>query len=356
MDRGDFLTSYTKDKGYYTPVNWNRVDDYVDIMTYDTLVSQFWTSTRIPVSNDIKAWSNTDDLTKGVVNKVFAELTILDTLQSREGSDALMHSALTTLEEDVLRNIGFMESIHARSYSTIFTTLCTSKEVDENFEWAENNKYVQKKIKLINEAYQSGDILKIQAASVFLESFLFYSGFYTPLRLKDSLKSVLEIIKLILRDESVHGSYIGYKFSKRFEKLSEEEKNETKMWVNNLLFELYQVECEFIEEVYTEIGWAEDVKLFAQYNANKALLNLKLDPIFETTEEDVNPIVMAGLKTSTGNHDFFSQEGNGYLLGKAENTKEEDYDSIDINELNKNIIDSYKDKADDRFSHSYYID
>lgn len=110
MDRGDFLTSYTKDKGYYTPVNWNRVDDYVDIMTYDTLVSQFWTSTRIPVSNDIKAWSNTDDLTKGVVNKVFAELTILDTLQSREGSDALMHSALTTLEEDVLRNIGFMES------------------------------------------------------------------------------------------------------------------------------------------------------------------------------------------------------------------------------------------------------
>ncbi|QQM14613.1 class 1b ribonucleoside-diphosphatereductasesubunit beta [Staphylococcus phage MarsHill] len=352
--KGSFLTS-NKD-GNYIPMNWNNVDDYVDIMTFDTLVSQFWTSTRIPVSNDIKAWNGLDDNTRDVVNKVFSELTILDTLQSREGADALVHHALTPMEEDVLNNIRFMETIHARSYSTIFTTLCSSKQVDENFKWARENKYVQKKIKLINDAYQSDDIMKVQAASVFLESFLFYSGFYTPLRLKDSLKSVLEIIKLILRDESMHGTYIGYKFGKRFERLEENEQQEIKMWVTSLLFELYQVECEFIEEVYTEIGWAEDVKIFAQYNANKALSNLKLDPIFETTEEDVNPIVMAGLKTSTGNHDFFSQEGNGYLIGKAENTREEDYDSIDVNELNKNIIDSYKDKADDRFSHSYYID
>lgn len=140
------------------------------------------------------------------------------------------------------------------------------------------------------------------------------------------------------------------------QKLSEEEQNEIKMWVNQFLFELYQVESDFIEEVYTEIGWAEDVKIFAQYNANKALLNLKLDPVFETTENDVNPIVMTGLTTATGNHDFFSQEGNGYLIGKAENTKEEDYNVIDINEIRKNIIESYKEEANERYAHNYYID
>lgn len=199
-----FLTSSNENKKYYSPINWNQINDYLDLMTFDTLVSQFWTSTRIPISNDIKSWNGLDDETKNVVNKAFAELTVLDTLQSREGADAILHSAQTPHEEDVLNNIRFMESIHARSYSTIFTTLLPSKEVDENFKWAKSNKYVQRKIELINSAYDSGNILKVQAASVFLESFLFYSGFYVPLRLNDTLKSVLEIIKLILRDESVN--------------------------------------------------------------------------------------------------------------------------------------------------------
>ena len=63
-----------------------------------------------------------------------------------------------------------------------------------------------------------------KAASVFLESFLFYSGFYAPLYFlgHNRLNNVAEIIKLILRDESVHGTYIGYKFQIRYRALAEE--------------------------------------------------------------------------------------------------------------------------------------
>lgn len=55
-------------------------------------------------------------------------------------------------------------------------------------------------------------------------------------------------------------------------------------------------------------------------------MNLGLDPLFSTTEQDVNPIVMNGISTSTSNHDFFSQVGNGYLLGHVEATQDSDYD------------------------------
>lgn len=109
-----FLTSVdeNKEKNFYSPVDWNTIEDYIDLMTFDTLVSQFWTSTRIPVSNDVKAWNGLDELTKDVVNKAFAELTVLDTLQSREGAESILHSAQTPHEEDVLNNIRFMESIN----------------------------------------------------------------------------------------------------------------------------------------------------------------------------------------------------------------------------------------------------
>ena len=65
------------------------------------------------------------------------------------------------------------------------------------------------------------------------------------------------------------------------------------------------------------------------YNANVALKNLGFDPLFPETEEDVNPIIMNGISTSTNNHDFFSQVGNGYLMGEVEPMSEDDYHLFD---------------------------
>ncbi len=94
------------------------------------------------------------------------------------------------------------------------------------------------------------------------------------------------------KDESVHGTYIGYKFSLGFKELPLEEREELQMWVYQLLYQLYDNECRYTEYLYDEIGWTEDVKVFLKYNANKALMNLRLDPLFEASAEDVNPIVL----------------------------------------------------------------
>ncbi|CXG76201.1 ribonucleotide-diphosphate reductase subunit beta [Streptococcus pneumoniae] len=47
-------------------------------------------------------------------------------------------------------------------------------------------------------------------------------------------------------------------------------------------------------------------------------MNMGQDPLFPDSADDVNPIVMNGISTGTSNHDFFSQVGNGYLLGEVE--------------------------------------
>lgn len=85
-------------------------------------------------------------------------------------------------------------------------------------------------------------------------------------------------------------------------------------------------ECKFTEDIYDEIGWTEDVKVFLRYNANKALQNLGFEPIFPDTSEDVNPIIMNGISTSSSTMDFFSAVGNSYLLGDAEAMEDDDYD------------------------------
>lgn len=316
-----------KSQNAYLAINWNQIEDMVDKLTWEKLTEQFWLDTRIPLSNDLDDWRKLSSVEKDMIGKVFGGLTLLDTLQSEDAIERLRQSVRTQHEEAVLNNIQFMESVHAKSYSSIFSTLNTKAEIEDIFAWTNSNEVIQYKAKKINEAYQNGTDLQAKAASVLLESFLFYSGFFAPLYYlgNNKLANVAEIIKLIIRDESVHGTYIGYKFQLGFEALSEGEQEELKNWVYQLAFDLYENESKFTQMIYDEIGWTEKVKTFVRYNANKALQNLGFDPLFPDTAEDVDPIVMNGISTGTSNHDFFSQVGNGYLLGVVEAMENDDY-------------------------------
>jgi ribonucleoside-diphosphate reductase beta chain len=316
-----------KKHNVYKATNWNEIEDMVDKLTYEKLTSQFWLSTRMPVSKDRTEWRNLPRVEQDLVEKVFGGLTLLDTLQSRNGVDALRKNVRTDIEIDVLNNIQFMETEHARSYSNIFSTLNTNQEIRDIFNWVEVHDTLQKKAAIIDDIYQNGTDLQIKIASVFLESFLFYSGFYTPLYHlgKSKLMNVAEVIKLIIRDESVHGTYIGYKFDLGFKELDSKEQEELKTWAYELLYQLYENECKYTEYLYDEVGWTEEVKTFLRYNANKALMNLRLSPLFPDAAEDVNPIVLNGLSTSTTNHDFFSTVGNGYLMSIVEPMDDTDY-------------------------------
>lgn len=639
----------TQETEYYKAINWNAIEDVVDKATWEKLTEQFWLDTRIPLSNDLDDWRRLSDKERDLVGKVFGGLTLLDTLQSVDGVSAIRSDIRTPHEEAVLNNIQFVESVHAKSYSSIFSTLNTKFEIEEIFEWTANNPYLQKKAEIIKEVYDNGTPLQKKVASVFLESFLFYSGFFTPLWYlgNNKLPNVAEIIKLIIRDEclvkdqelltpkgwvsvadirpqdlvlqfdketrrtnfapvstistdfapkiyqfksklgyvdlkctpnhrlirkaltsdklitrpadltlgsssywlhptevlppnskveplskweefyiclskfgtvvesalskhlvlssskpeviakmedlleslnitykeysypegngtvmrisrfnqfgieedklkslpkrplnevdskwclqyletlfdwvgakcsdnsyrycsinkesvdyvqalcsllgyktrirefedrspfsaeglvnysltilpegstsygavvartelegeqiygiqvpsgylvtrsksgsvvvtgnSVHGTYIGYKFQLAFNELPEEEQEALKEWMYDLLYTLYENEekyTEELEELYDEIGWTDEVKTFLRYNANKALMNLGQDPLFPDSADDVNPIIMNGISTGTSNHDFFSQVGNGYLLGQVEAMEDSDY-------------------------------
>ena len=41
---------------YYKAIDWNKVEDMIDKLTWEKLTEQFWLDTRIPVSNDLDDW------------------------------------------------------------------------------------------------------------------------------------------------------------------------------------------------------------------------------------------------------------------------------------------------------------
>jgi len=245
------------------------------------------------------------------------------------GAVSLIPDARTPHEEAVYTNIAFMESVHARSYSSIFSTLISTAEIDEAFRWSEENENLQRKARIILDYYRGDDAEKRKVASTMLESFLFYSGFYAPMYWSSHAKltNTADLIRLIIRDEAVHGYYIGYKYQLAVRESSPQRQAELKDYTFDLLMELYDNEEQYTEDLYDELGLTEDVKKFLRYNANKALMNLGYEALFPADAVDVNPAILASLSPNADeNHDFFSGSGSSYVMGTAEATQDEDWD------------------------------
>ncbi|MDA4893097.1 MULTISPECIES: class 1b ribonucleoside-diphosphate reductase subunit beta [Microbacterium] len=310
-------------------INWNRIQDDKDLEVWNRLVNNFWLPEKVPLSNDIQSWNTLTPEEQTLTMRVFTGLTLLDTIQGTVGAVSLIPDAITPHEEAVYTNIAFMESVHAKSYSSIFSTLCSTKEIDEAFRWSVENPNLQKKAQIVMDYYRGDEPLKRKVASTLLESFLFYSGFYLPMHWSSRAKltNTADLIRLIIRDEAVHGYYIGYKFQKGLERVDQAKRDELKDYTFSLLYELYDNEVQYTQDLYDGVGLTEDVKRFLHYNANKALMNLGYEAMFPSTVTNVNPAILSALSPNADeNHDFFSGSGSSYVIGKAVATEDDDWD------------------------------
>ncbi len=322
----------TNANAIHTAADWSRHEDEFTQMFYAQNVKQFWLPEEISLNGDLLSWKALAPAEQTTYMRGLAGLTLLDTEQGNTGMPIIAQHIDGHQRKAVLNFMAMMENaVHAKSYSNIFMTLAPTETINEVFEWVKTNPYLQRKAALITGLYRDikeGDAIslyKALVASVYLESFLFYSGFYYPLYFagQGKLTSSGEIINLIIRDEAIHGVYVGLLAQEIYGKQDPDVQLEMRDFAVELLTELYDNEVAYTEDVYDAVGLTHDVKRFLRYNANKALQNLGFDPYFE--EERPNPIVMNGLNTKTKSHDFFSQKGNGYKKATVEALKDSDF-------------------------------
>lgn len=311
---------FEMEKKIYEAVNWNTPEnDYVE-MFWEQNLRQFWIDTEYIPSRDVDSWNGLTDEMKLAYMHVLGGLTLLDTLQSHTGMPKIIDHIKSLQNRSVLSYMTMMESIHAKSYSTIFTSVATTREINETFRWVQENPHLQYKANKIDNYYQKmnnpeasqRDVAMALAASVFLETYLFYSGFFLPLWLagQGEMVASCDIIKKIIADESIHGVFVGLLFQDLYNSFEKEMQDGMKKELKELIYDLYENEAKYTDEIYGELSLTGDVKEYVKYNANKALMNLGFEEEFEIKE--VNPIVLNGLNVETTQHDFFSKKSTNY--------------------------------------------
>ena len=119
------------DNKIYKAVNWNTLDnDYVEAF-WEQNLRQFWIDTEYIPSKDIDSWHSLSPEMREAYKKVLGGLTLLDTLQSHTGMPKIIDHIDSLQCRSVLSYMCMMETIHAKSYSTIFTTVASTEEINE---------------------------------------------------------------------------------------------------------------------------------------------------------------------------------------------------------------------------------
>lgn len=320
------------------PVDWTEEafavgsgGDKLDKAAHNLNKKNFWDPDKHQVSRDTDNWVRQTPAMRTAVTRAFGGLTFLDTVQGLVGVPNIKPFAVTVHEPHVLSGFEFFEIIHAQSYSRINQALLSPKEIREAREWTKTHPTLSKKLAIFERVYRSGDPALVRIASVFFESFMFWTSFFLPLYLdrfpNQRLQVTATIIKLIMRDEGIHGYYIGYKFQRQLEKFVElakgteneftldEVKEYYRLKAVDLFWEIYEVEYDYTVDLYSDVGLVDKVNQFLCYNANKAFMNLGYTtPIFGPEQAKVDSLIFA-LMTSMGTtDDIFSGELSSYKI------------------------------------------
>lgn len=330
-----FKIRFDETKQIFTAADYSEEEDGFTQSYLLENLRNFWLPEEIALGNDLIKWGSMTDEERWTYKRVLGGLTLLDTIQGDVGMNTLANHVEGHSRKATLGFMGAMENaVHARSYSNIFLTLATKGEIRELFDWVKVQPNLQLKAAVVSHYYENikehddVSLYKALCVSVFLESFLFYSGFYYPLRLAGQGKMMAsgEIINLIIRDEAIHGMYVGELAQELFDKFDKETQWQLEQEVKDILSVLYANEVIYTQELYAEVGLVDNVVDFLEYNANKALALLGFDGIFE--EKDIEQVIVNGLSVETKNHDFFSRKGNSYVKAKLESMTEEDFAKV----------------------------
>lgn len=73
----------------FTAVDWNNLKDPLDLDVWNRMTGNFWLPEKIPLSNDLPSWSTVPREEQLALERAFAGLTVLDTIQSEVGAHAV---------------------------------------------------------------------------------------------------------------------------------------------------------------------------------------------------------------------------------------------------------------------------
>jgi ribonucleoside-diphosphate reductase beta chain len=304
-------------------LNWNDIAYPQMYDLYQTLLSNFWKAQEINMQDDIKQWDSLSETEKDVFLRINTQLASLDSLQTPTMSQVMDYVTDSSFKA-IFAVISQQEAVHNESYSYILSSLVPLQEQNQRFNEAKDDPIVQKRNKLILDAYEQFrneptplHLFKLAVNSINLEGIYFYAGFaffYNLARHQRMLKTST-MISYIQRDEMQHAYFISQFIRILLTENPELNTEENIDYIYRTIGEAVELEKEWSRYILKEIEGIDldEFENYVEYLANKRFRQLGLKNLYP---ERTNPMpwihVFSDEMINETKSDFFEQKSRTY--------------------------------------------
>ncbi len=304
-------------------LNWNDIAYPQMYDLYQTLLSNFWKAQEINMQDDIKQWDSLSETEKDVFLRINTQLASLDSLQTPTMSQVMDYVTDSSFKA-IFAVISQQEAVHNESYSYILSSLVPIKEQNKRFDEAKDDPIVQKRNKLILDAYEQFrneptpvHLFKLAVNSINLEGIYFYAGFaffYNLARHQRMLKTST-MISYIQRDEMQHAYFISQFIRILLTENPELNTEENIDYIYRTIGEAVELEKEWSRFILKDIEGIDldEFGNYVEYLANKRFRQLGLKNLYP---ERNNPMpwihVFSDEMINETKSDFFEQKSRTY--------------------------------------------
>ena len=300
----------------YTTINWNKIENRVDYSAWSRLNDFIWEPERIPVAKDKKEFLQLDPKVQNIFLKSFSALAFMSSMQVKLGNDIVKKDSSTQIEYSVFNALSYLESIANKGYSNVVQNLSDPLKVNDYMEWAENSDILQDIATLIGDIYLKGSTLQKKIVLSFVEMSVYHADYYAPLFIfgDGKLARTAEIAKLAIRTTSFNAMYPGVKFRAEWDKLSKEEQEDVKVWIDTFVADLDELVEKHLNELYANTNFGDGAKHYFRYTINKNYLNLGFPTPYPDSAESINKTIQRGVIKNAVFEDFFFYQNDNTLI------------------------------------------
>ena len=304
-------------------LNWNDIAYPQMYDLYQTLLSNFWKAQEINMQDDIKKWDSLSETEKDVFLRINTQLASLDSLQTPTMSQVMDYVTDSSFKA-IFAVISQQEAVHNESYSYILSSLVPLQEQNQRFNEAKDNPIVQKRNKLILDAYEQFrneptpiHLFKLAVNSINLEGIYFYAGFaffYNLARRQKMLKTST-MISYIQRDEMQHAYFISQFIRILLTENPELNTGENVDYIYRTIGEAVELEKEWSRFILKDIEGIDldEFENYVEYLANKRFRQLGLKNLYPERENPMPWIhVFSDEMINETKSDFFEQKSRTY--------------------------------------------
>lgn len=304
-------------------LNWNDIAYPQMYDLYQTLLSNFWKAQEINMQDDIKQWDSLSETEKDVFLRINTQLASLDSLQTPTMSQVMDYVTDSSFKA-IFAVISQQEAVHNESYSYILSSLVPLQEQNKRFNEAKDDPIVQKRNKLILDAYEQFrneptplHLFKLAVNSINLEGIYFYAGFaffYHLARHQRMLKTST-MISYIQRDEMQHAYFISQFIRILLTENPELNTDENIEYIYRTIGEAVELEKEWSRFILKDIEGIDldEFENYVEYLANKRFRQMGLKNLYP---ERNNPMpwihVFSDEMINETKSDFFEQKSRTY--------------------------------------------